>query len=348
MADRYWVGGTENWDGTAGTKWAATSGGAGGESVPTSADDVFFDSNSSGTCTVASGNTGAKSVDCTGFSGGLTIGSLLRVYGDFTLSSGMTYTHTGSALILQGTSTVTTAGKLMGSTSIGDLVNDVVVTLADAWTSVSSPFARSIFLGGGGKTTFNTNNQNVTTSSINFSDDANDKTLNLGSSTITLGSSNPLQILGATNLIFNAGTSQINLESSVASIVGTGHTFHIVSFNGPNTNTKTISANNSFFELASTTPVAHTITFQGDQGTIGKWSITGSAGNVVTINSSSAGTRRNFTLTEITTNIDYLNVTDIGELSGNKFAVGFNSTNGGNNSNVYFSESPPGGAFFLF
>jgi hypothetical protein len=345
MADRYWVGGTANWDGTAGTKWAATSGGAGGESVPTSADDVFFDSNSSGTCTVASGNTGAKSVDCTGFSGGLTLSSSLTVYGDFTLSSGMTYSHSGITLVLQGTGTVTTAGKLIGTTQIGDTDDSITVTLGDAWTSVSSPVARSIFVAAG---TFDTNNQTLTTAGINESNDNYNKTVNLGSSTVDLTAQPPLRILTATNLTFNAGTSQINLSSSFASIGGTGHTFYRVSFNGPNTGTKTISANNSFFELASTTPVAHTITFQGDQGTIGTWSITGSAGNVVTINSSSAGTRRNFTLTEITTNIDYLNVTDIGELSGNKFAVGFNSTNGGNNSNVYFSESPPGGAFFLF
>jgi len=43
MADRYWVGGTNNWNGTAGTKWALTSGGAGGQAEPTSADDVYFD-----------------------------------------------------------------------------------------------------------------------------------------------------------------------------------------------------------------------------------------------------------------------------------------------------------------
>lgn len=34
MADRYWVGGTATWDNTAGTKWSATSGGAGWASVP--------------------------------------------------------------------------------------------------------------------------------------------------------------------------------------------------------------------------------------------------------------------------------------------------------------------------
>jgi hypothetical protein len=48
MADRYWVGGTANWNGTIGTlaapKWAATSGGPGDQSVPISTDAVFFDS----------------------------------------------------------------------------------------------------------------------------------------------------------------------------------------------------------------------------------------------------------------------------------------------------------------
>ena len=43
MANRYWVGGTDNWDGTAGNKWATTSGGAGGSAIPTTADDVFID-----------------------------------------------------------------------------------------------------------------------------------------------------------------------------------------------------------------------------------------------------------------------------------------------------------------
>jgi hypothetical protein len=43
MANRYWRGGAGTWDTTTTTNWSATSGGAGGASVPTSADDVFFD-----------------------------------------------------------------------------------------------------------------------------------------------------------------------------------------------------------------------------------------------------------------------------------------------------------------
>jgi hypothetical protein len=52
MANRYWVGGTGTWDNTAGSKWAATSGGAGGQSVPTSTDAVFFDANSGSSSTI--------------------------------------------------------------------------------------------------------------------------------------------------------------------------------------------------------------------------------------------------------------------------------------------------------
>ena len=44
MADRYWRGGSGSWNTT--TNWSATSGGAGGASVPTSADNVIFDTNS--------------------------------------------------------------------------------------------------------------------------------------------------------------------------------------------------------------------------------------------------------------------------------------------------------------
>lgn len=56
MANRYWVGGTGNWSDTA--RWATTSGGAGGASVPGAADNAFFDANSgTGTATTTTGAT---------------------------------------------------------------------------------------------------------------------------------------------------------------------------------------------------------------------------------------------------------------------------------------------------
>ena len=70
MADRYWVGGTANWDGTAGTKWATTSGGAGGSAIPTTADDVYFDNNSGAVTVTVVGSasiTNCKSLNFLGF-----------------------------------------------------------------------------------------------------------------------------------------------------------------------------------------------------------------------------------------------------------------------------------------
>lgn len=42
MASRYWVGGTGSWNTTNTANWSATSGGAGGATVPTNIDDVFI------------------------------------------------------------------------------------------------------------------------------------------------------------------------------------------------------------------------------------------------------------------------------------------------------------------
>lgn len=131
MADRYWVGGTAAWDGTAGTKWALTSGGTGGQAVPTSADDVFFDAASTGTCTISTGNTGAKSINCTGFTGTIAGTVPITVSGSVTLVAGMTYTYTGT-LTINATATLTSGGKTLGSTIFN--VPSGTVTLADAMT----------------------------------------------------------------------------------------------------------------------------------------------------------------------------------------------------------------------
>jgi hypothetical protein len=134
MANRYWVGGTANWDGTAGTKWALTSGGAGGQAVPTSADDVFFDAASGAvTCTISIGNAGAKSINCTGFAGSLVGFTAITVLGSITLSAAMTYSYSGT-LTINGTGTLTTAGKSLNGAIFINAVGGAV-TLGDALTA---------------------------------------------------------------------------------------------------------------------------------------------------------------------------------------------------------------------
>lgn len=118
MASVFWVGGAASWDGTAGTKWAATSGGVGGQPIPTSVDDVFFDAASgTNTVTIAAGNTGCASIDCTGFTGTLAGSAALTVSGlMYKLAVTMAaYTYTGALTFAStsGTTDITSAGWQM-------------------------------------------------------------------------------------------------------------------------------------------------------------------------------------------------------------------------------------------
>lgn len=135
MAARYWIGGNATWDSTAGSKWALTSGGAGGQAVPTASDDVFLDNGTGhGNVTIATGYTAlCKSLTCTGYVGTLSSASStgnLTVSGNITLVSGMTLSVTG-LLTINATSTVVSAGKTWGG-GITVSGSAITVTLGDS------------------------------------------------------------------------------------------------------------------------------------------------------------------------------------------------------------------------
>ena len=335
MADRYWRGGTANWDGTAGSKWAATAGGPTGASVPTTADDVFFDATSSGTCTIASGNTGAKSINCTGFTGTIAGTSNITVAGSVTLDAGMTYTHTGT-MTLSGTGTLTTAGKAFSGVTVNG--SGITVTLGDA-LNIST---RSITLTQGA---FDAANYNLTCTGF-ASSNTNTRTLTMGSGLWTLSGTGNVWVTNITNLTFNKDTADIllsNTTTTARTFAGGGLTFNKLTIGGATgTSTTSFAGANTFSELASTKTVAHTIRLNlaANGMTVGVWSVTGTSGNVVTVDSNVAGTQRNFNLTNVTSGIDYLSVKDIAVNQANRFYVGANSTDGGNNSNVIFTAAP--------
>jgi hypothetical protein len=244
--------------------------------VPTSADDVFFDAASGVvTCTIASGNTGAKSIDCTGFTGTLAGSAAITISGSVTLVAGMTVTYSGT-MTFNATGTLTTAGKTIGPITISG--SGITTTLGDALTS--SGFL-TVSQG-----TFTTNNYAVTAQALS-SGTSNTRTINLGSSTITLTNANGILAGTNTNLTFNAGTSQINFTASDTSITGgaasgTGLTFYNVAFTSTSSGTHSIVAINSFNNLSVTAPssagVAQ-VTFSSRQTINGTLSTTGTAGN---------------------------------------------------------------------
>jgi len=100
----YWVGGTDLWDTTKGTKWSLTSGGAGGEQIPTSRDTTVFDANSgSGTVTLTASSY-AAGVQCAGFAGKLYYagGSLVTTAVDGTLNLSITGLHYLQVVSMEG------------------------------------------------------------------------------------------------------------------------------------------------------------------------------------------------------------------------------------------------------
>lgn len=247
MANRYWVGGTASWDGTAGTKWALTSGGAGGEPVPTSADDVFFDANSgANTVTIATGNTGAKTINCTGYIGTILGTAAITVSGNITLVAGMSWSHSGTVTI-NANCILTTAGKVFSPFIVSGA--GITVSLGDALNASN----RTIIVTQG---TFDTANYTVTAAALN-STNTNTRAINLGSSTVTLSSANPVNFTDSTNLTFNAGTSSINCSGfTTGTFAGGGRTFYNVSVTNTDLGLITISGNNTFNNLSITAPAS--------------------------------------------------------------------------------------------
>lgn len=339
MADRYWVGGTASWDGTAGTKWATTSGGAGGASVPTTTDDVFFNGSSSGTVTIATGNTGAQSITCTGFTGTLTGTAAITVAGSLTVASGMTYSHTGTVTFTgTGTHTITSAGKALSAVTINSVGG--TYTLADA-LNIST---RTLTVTRG---TFDTAGYNVTAGFLSSSN-ANTRTITLGASTVTIGGTaagSALDFSISTNLTLNAGTSQItltfsNVTSSGGLFSGGGKTFYNVSFTSTSRNA-TISNDNTFNNLSLSgraSAGANIFSFSNDQTINGTF--TASAGTNATMRSRITGGTIQKTLTcnaiGSFADIDFQSIKFAGACVSGGNVTGTRLGNCGNNSNMTF------------
>lgn len=112
---------------------------------------MFFDGPSGAvTVTISAGNTGAKSIDCTGFTGTLAGSAALSVAGGFKLAAGMTRTYTG-ALTFTASGAITSAGLTWASaltfngagatfTINGDLLTSSSITLtAGTIDALSTP-----------------------------------------------------------------------------------------------------------------------------------------------------------------------------------------------------------------
>lgn len=199
MANRFWVGGTDTWNATAGTKWATTSGGAGGASVPTSADDVFFDANSPGVCTTSGSLAVCKSFNSTGQAGSMGTNNVVTVHGNVTLGKPI-----GRAVVVAA-STITSNGNTFGLSLLSLQVNapGATVMLAD---NFFAPDGRIELIAG----TFDANNKNIDCGGF-LSSNTNVRSVIMGSGTWTCDGfySKVWDTSVATNLTVSKGTSTL-------------------------------------------------------------------------------------------------------------------------------------------
>lgn len=208
MANRYWVGGTGTWSTTNTANWSDTSGGAGGFSVPTLSDDVFFDANSGTapyTVTANNSSLACQNLDCTGFVGTLNTGSTLNVYGNLVISSAMGLT--GSSGIYNLRFKATTPGKTIqpgGNSAQGRLIFDGVGgewSLQGAVSVGGSNGGIQVLAG-----TFITNGYSIYTGREGISSTGTAvRSMQLGASTITISLGN-YNVTGSNVTVTHTGT----------------------------------------------------------------------------------------------------------------------------------------------
>ena len=233
MASRYWVGGTASWNGTAGTKWSTTSGGAGGAAEPTAADDVFFDANS-GAVTVTVDTTPAVCNNLTfiGFTGTFTqAAGSLTISGNLTAAAGMTWNF-----LTNKTFNATATGKLI--TSAGkDLGNLTFNGVGGSWIlqdNLPLSTARTITLTNG---TLDLNSKTVSAGEFS-SNNGNARTLTFNGGALNLaqtggGGGSTWTVQTATNFTLNQGAGTITVNTAGNVTIDHGTTAGATEANSP-------------------------------------------------------------------------------------------------------------------
>jgi hypothetical protein len=190
MAARFWVGGTGTWDTTDTTHWAATSGGAGGQSVPGASDTVTLDGSSGGgTVTPAATITGVTSITAGAFTGTL----------DFSTNNPNVTVGTVN-ISGSGTRTINLGGGTWTVTGVG--------TVWDATTTTNLTF-------------------NANSSTLNFTGTSNARTLAMGGLTYSTVSLAALPLGYAVGMGASFTSANLNLTAPLALTLTAGQTYTV-------------------------------------------------------------------------------------------------------------------------
>ena len=289
-----------------------------------------------------------NNLDFTGYAGACTF-TTGNIYGNLLLSTGMTATSMSPLFVGTVNQTITSNTKTLGAitvnkTGVGVLSLVDNLALSAAFTTTSGNFDAA--------------NQNIS-ATVLTSTGSVARSLTMGSGTWTLTSTGVVWGLAtATGMTLNANTSTINLTNTTTTartFAGGGLTYNNLVIGGATgISTLTFTGSNTFNTISSTKTVAHTISFTaGTTTTVSDWTVTGTAGNVVTIGSATAAAHNLVKTGGGNISIDYMSISRSNASPGATWYAGANSTDGGNNTGWLFTIPPipgtsTGNFFFIF
>jgi hypothetical protein len=336
----YRVGTNTGWAGS--NSWAPSSGGTGADAnFPLAQDTAVIDNNTSLATTLnidVACNIGT--LDASARTNALTFNHTNApvISKSYLLGSGITVTGTTGSLEFgarSGFAEITTAGKTI-TVGITIAAFGATFRLLDALTCSSGG---SLNAG-----TFDLNGFNATFTTFSVTG-ANTRTLALGSSTLTLTGAAYQAGTLAVNLSVT-GTGTISMTSASGKLFNGGGATYNCTLNNGGAGALTINGSSTFTTLSNTVQPT-TFTFQsGATTTLTNWNISGTAGNLVTINSVNNATNTTpptLSKSSGTVSADYLAITFSNATGGAGWYAGANSVNNGVNTGWIFTVPPPPG-----
>jgi hypothetical protein len=295
-------------------------------------------------------NSSARDLNFTGFSGSFAASTILQIFGNITLSTGMTI-PTGSSFFLSstsGTKTITSNGKAIVS-------NLTVFGVGGTWQlqdalTVSGAINALTFVNG----TLNLNGQTATAITVVTQTGTKNLTFN-GGTLVVAGTTNAFNNAAPTGFTTTAGTGTGTIRMSAATaktFVGGGSTYNCTLDQG-GAGALTITGANTFSNITNSynaTGATSIFFTAGTTTTFADWNASGQSGRLLTIGSVTAASH---TLSKSTgiVGANFLSVSRSTATGGATWYAGASSTDGGNNTGWIFSNAPGtggGGNFIAF
>jgi len=292
--------------------WGSTTGG----SATTAVNFTFTAGGPSGTSTLYANSITASS-------GGW---GTISLYGNCTFTS----TGTATSISVLGTGNYSSASATP-SLSLGSASSALTVTSNSTCGQITHSAG-----------TLNLNNFNLTSNS-NYSSTSGTRTLTLGSGTFTCTSFN---YTGAGRTL-NTGTGTISLTASSASFAGGSSTYYNLNYATASGTMTVTDGGNTFNNITVTARPCTVKLTSGTTTTVSNFTLSGTAGNLVTFSSATAGSVATISKASGTVTASYLAIQDSVATGGAVWDAS-NGTNVNNGNNTGWTFIKAAAAILLF